>query len=85
MLFTYYINNKYNKEVDNSKKLDVVMPMHNLIQYNNNYEKTSGSQWQYRKEDPNDNMTDLESFKSNLCLQMILIMQVLQMKKELYY
>ena len=40
------------------------MPMYNLIEYNDNYSKTSGSLWQYYKENPNDNITQFESFKS---------------------
>ena len=39
------------------------MPMYNLIEYSDNYSKTSGSLWQYYKDDPNDNMADSESFK----------------------
>ena len=42
------------------------MPMYKLLEYNDNYSKTSGSLWQYYKEDPNDNLTDSESFKSKL-------------------
>ena len=42
------------------------MPMYNLIEYSNNYSKTSGSLWQYYKDDPNDNLTDSESFKSKV-------------------
>ena len=30
-------------QVHNAKDLDVVMPMHNLIEYGDNYSKTSGS------------------------------------------
>ena len=37
--------------------------MHNLIEYSNIYVETSGSLWQYGKNDPNDNITDSESFK----------------------
>ena len=37
--------------------------MYNLIQYSDNYSKTSGSLWQYYKDDPNDNLTNSESFK----------------------
>ena len=33
------------------------MPMYNLIEYSDNYSKTSGSLWQYYKDDPNDNIT----------------------------
>ena len=35
-----------NKKVDNAKDIDVVMPMYNLIEYSDNYSKTSGSLWQ---------------------------------------
>ena len=37
--------------------------MYNLTEYSDNYSKTSGSLWQYYKYDPNDNLTDSESFK----------------------
>ena len=40
------------------------MPMYNLIEYSDNYSKTSGSLWQYYKDEPHDNLTDSESFKS---------------------
>ena len=39
------------------------MPMYNLIEYSDNYSKTSGSLWQNYKDDLNDNMPDSESFK----------------------
>ena len=40
------------------------MPMYNLMEYSDNYSKTSGSLWQYYKDKANDNLTDSESFKS---------------------
>ena len=36
---------------------------YNLIEYGNNYAKTSGNVWQYHKGDLNDNITDSESFE----------------------
>ena len=39
------------------------MPMYNLIEYSDNYSKTSGSLWQYYKYEPNDNLANSESFK----------------------
>ena len=53
-------------EIDNAKDIDIVMPMYNLIEYNNNYSKTSRSLWQYYKDEPNDNLADSESFKSKV-------------------
>ena len=52
-----------NTEIDNDKDIDIVMPMYNLIEYSDNYSKTSGTLWQYYKDDPNDNIADSESFK----------------------
>ena len=37
-------------EIDNAKDIDIVMPMYNLIEYSDNYSKTSGSLWQYYKD-----------------------------------
>ena len=39
------------------------MSMYSLIEYKDNYSKTSGSLWQYYRDDPNDNIRDSESFK----------------------
>ena len=39
------------------------MPMYNLIEYSNNYLKTYGSLYQFCRDEPNNNMTDSESFK----------------------
>ena len=47
--------NKNNIQIDNAKDIDITMPMYNLIEYNNNYSKTSGSLWQYCKDIPNVN------------------------------
>ena len=39
------------------------MPMYNLIEYSDSYLKTSGSLWRYSRDDPNDKITESESFK----------------------
>ena len=49
--------------IDDTKDIDIVMPMYNLMEYSDNYSKTSGSLWQYYRDDPNDNITRSESFK----------------------
>ena len=41
--FTNCISEINNTQVDNAKDIDIVMPMYNLIEYSNNYGKTSGS------------------------------------------
>ena len=42
------------------------MSMYNLIEYSDDYAKTSGSLWQYYRDKPNDDSTDSESFKSKI-------------------
>ena len=42
------------------------MPMYNLIEYSDNYAKTSGSLWQYYRYEPNNNLAYYESFKSKI-------------------
>ena len=64
--FTNWKSEINNTELDNAKDIDVVMPMYNLIEYSDNYSRTSGSLWQYYKEEPNDNLADSESYKSKV-------------------
>ena len=76
--FTDCISKINNTQVDNAKDIDIVMPMYNLIEYSDNYSKTSGSLWQYCKEIPavnNDgdivdfngaNATDSFNFKTKI-------------------
>ena len=42
------------------------MPVYNLIEYSNNYAKTSRSLWQYSRDEPNGNLGESESFKSKI-------------------
>ena len=49
-----------NTEIDNAKDIDIVMPMYNLIEYSDNYSKTSRNLYQYYKDEPNDNIADSE-------------------------
>ena len=50
--FTDCIFEIKNTQVDNAKQIDIVMPMYNLIEYSNNYSKTSGCLWQNYKDIP---------------------------------
>ena len=64
--FTKCISRINNTDIDNAHDIDIVMPMYNLIEYSDNYSKTSGSLWQYYKDVPNDNLANSESFKSKV-------------------
>ena len=50
--FTNCISAINNTQIDNAKDIDIVMPMYTLIEYSDNYEKTTGSLWQYCKDIP---------------------------------
>ena len=50
--FTNCISEINNTQIDNAKDIDIVMPMYNLIEYSDNYAKTSGRLWQYCKDIP---------------------------------
>ena len=57
----------------NAEELDVVMPMYNLLEYSKNYSNTSGSLWNYYRDEltdeanddngPNKNVINSKSFK----------------------
>ena len=64
--FTNCISEINNTQVGNAKDIDILMPIYNLIEYSDNYAKTSGSLWQYFRDDPNDNLSDSELFKSKI-------------------
>ena len=64
--FTKCISRINGTEINKAQDIDIVMPMSNLIEYIGNYSKTSGSLWQYYKDDPNDNIIKSESFKSKI-------------------
>ena len=50
--FTNCISKINNTQIDNAEYIDIVMPMYNLIEYSDNYSKTSGNLWQYCKDGP---------------------------------
>ena len=76
--FTNCISEINNTQIDNAKDSDIVMPMYNLIEYSDNYAKTTGSLWQYCKNIParnanneiiifaENNTTDSFKFKAKI-------------------
>ena len=64
--FTNCISEINNTQIDNAKDIDIVMPMYNLIEYSDNYAKTTGSLWQYCKDIPApDNNDEIAAFDAN--------------------
>ena len=51
-------------QIDNTEDLDVLMPMYNLVEYSKNYKKTTGSLWNYYRDEPSNPLSsNCESFK----------------------
>ena len=76
--FTDCIDEINNTQIDNAKDMDVVMPMYNFIEHNDNY-SNEGSLWQYYRDKPafidasgikifheNDNNSVLFKFKQKI-------------------
>ena len=62
--FSSCITEINNTQVDYAEYINIVMYMYNLIEYSNAYSKTSGSLWQYYRDEPaidnNDNIVSLK-------------------------
>ena len=57
-LFTSFISRINNKQIDDLQFIDVLMPMYNLIEYSDNYSKTSGILFQYCTDEPTKNINN---------------------------
>ena len=51
--FTKCITRINDEHIDNADNLDILMPMYNLIEYSDNYSDTSGSLWQFKRDEKN--------------------------------
>ena len=87
--FTKCITHINDEHVDNADNLDIIMPMYNLIEYSNNYSDTSGSLWQFKRDEKsinngvpvNVNTTNSTSFKYKSSLWEYLVAEYLKMQK----
>ena len=51
-------------KIDNAEDLDIIMPMYSLPEYSTNYRKTTGSLWNYYRDEPSNPLSlNSESFK----------------------
>ena len=67
--FTNCIRELDNTLVDDAHNIDFVMPMSNLLDYSNIYSETSGTLWQYHRDEPaldnNDAITDFPAYNND--------------------
>ena len=55
-----------NTLIDNAEDLDIVIPMYNLLEYSENYSMTSGSLWNYYRDEINNDENKTNRFKNRL-------------------
>ena len=68
--FINFISKINGVKIDGAEDLDVVMPMYNLLEYSKNYKKTTGSFWDYCRDEPSDPLSfNSESFKYKRSIQ----------------
>ena len=62
--FINHISKINGVQTDNAEDLDVVMLMYHLLEYSKNYKKTTGSLWNYYRDEPSNPLSsNFESFK----------------------
>ena len=58
-LFTKCITHINDEHLETAENLDIIMPMYNLLEYSDNYEESSGSLYQFKRDEPPPNNGDV--------------------------
>ena len=66
-----------NKDIDTTRDIDILMPIYNLIEYSDNYSKTSGSFWQNYKDETNDNWKNFSADRNTKNVEIIVPLKYL--------
>ena len=53
--FTRCVTHINDEHVKTAENLDIIMPMYNLLEYSDNYADSSGSLWQFKRDEQNTN------------------------------
>ena len=54
------------EHVEKAEDLDIVMPMYNLLEYSDNYQDSTGSLYQFKRDEPPDDNADVANNTSSL-------------------
>ena len=65
------INDEHAKKAEDF--LDIVMPIYNLLEYSDNYQDSTGSIYQFKRNEPTDNNADVANNTSSLVYKSKLI------------
>ena len=64
--FIFFISEINGVLIENAEDLDVVMPMYNLLEYNKYYSKTSGSLWNYYRDELTPEINNNNGLNKNI-------------------
>ena len=53
------------EHVEKTEDLDIVMPMYNLLEYSDNYQGSTGSLYQFKRDEPRDDNADVANHTSS--------------------
>ena len=54
------------EHVEKAEDLDIVMPMYNLLEYSENYQDSTGTLYQFKRDEPSDDNADVPNNTSSL-------------------
>ena len=57
----HMIRNINNTLIENAEEVHIVMPMYNLLEYSDNYSKSSGRLWNYYRDEVNNNANEINA------------------------
>ena len=69
--------------IENAEDLNVAMPMYNLLYYSKDYRKTSGSLWNYYRDEPNSGYNNSNRNRIQLKIINLKILSLLTIKQVL--
>ena len=67
--FIWCISKINGELVENAEDLHIVMPMYNLLEYSKNYEKTSGSLFNYYRDEPKEHTIGVGNYTVNISIR----------------
>ena len=57
--FRRYVTHINDEHVETAENVDIIMPMYNLLEYSDNYGDSSGTMWQFKRDE--QNMTNIRN------------------------
>ena len=86
--FISHISKTNGDKIDNAEDLDVLLPIYSLLEYSKNYIKTTGSLWNYCRDEPSNplflilNLLNIKQVLQEILI-ILMFMKLVMMKKKI--